>query len=342
MNDRALRLRLDVDVRGDDEVGLGAARTGPPGSLLRDGETAVVLGTALACAALAAVPADRRASVARDLAAFGAGEAAAGLTAQRVPGAAVVALRPEEQVGTRGWCARAVLAGGAASAGALVTVDAIRLPDDARTEEWATRVPWMVPALVRDVVGVAPDALARTVLALRALGEEIAADPARALDPATATRAAVMALGVARPVPGAGAFAPPVPPAAAVTAPAAVRRPPAATPPPRSPGAPRPDRRLLAALAAGLGVGGLALVLVFAIIASPAAFGLARTDEVNDRIAVVAAGLGQLRNDVGTLARAVQSGGASSSATDLRQLSDEVESLRRQVEGLCSVLPLVC
>ena len=31
MTDRTLRLRLDVDVRGDDEVGLGAARTGPPG-----------------------------------------------------------------------------------------------------------------------------------------------------------------------------------------------------------------------------------------------------------------------------------------------------------------------
>ena len=54
MTDRTLRLRLDVDVRGDDEVGLGAARTGPPGPPLRDGEVAVVLGTALARATLAA------------------------------------------------------------------------------------------------------------------------------------------------------------------------------------------------------------------------------------------------------------------------------------------------
>jgi hypothetical protein len=35
---------MDIDVRGDDEVGLGATRTGPPAPPFRDGEVAVVLG----------------------------------------------------------------------------------------------------------------------------------------------------------------------------------------------------------------------------------------------------------------------------------------------------------
>ena len=39
MTDRAVRLRLDVDIRGDD-VGLGALRSGPPGPPVRDGELA--------------------------------------------------------------------------------------------------------------------------------------------------------------------------------------------------------------------------------------------------------------------------------------------------------------
>ena len=339
MTDRTLRLRLDVDVRGDDEVGLGAARTGPPGPPLRDGEVAVVLGTALARATLAGLPEHRRSAVARDLAALEPADVAADLAARRVPGAAVRDLRAEEQVGARGWCARAVLGDGASPAEALIAVDAIRLPDDSRTEDWAARVPWMVPALVRHVVGSAPDALARSVLALRALGEEVAADPGAATDPASAARAAAAALAVPRPVPGSGAFAPAPPPAEAVTQPVAAATRQQAPPPPVT--APPPDRRLLAAIAASIGVAVLSLVLVFAIIASPGSFGLASTSQVNDRVSVIEAGVGQLRNDVGTLARELQSGGATP-AQAVEQLAQQLDDLRQQVEDLCSVLPVVC
>lgn len=340
MTDRALRLRLDVDVRGDDEVGLGAARTGPPGPPVRDGEVAVVLGTALARAALARLPEDRRASVARDLAGLEAADAAADLAARRVPGAAVRDLRAEEQVGARGWCARAVVGDGAAPAEALVAVDAIRLPDDPSTDDWAARVPWMVPALVHHVTGPAPDALARAVLALRALGEEVAADPATALDEACAARAWAVALAVPRPVPGADAFAPRVPPAEAVTA-VVPEAPTVQVPVPPPPPAAAPDRRLLAVLAASIGLAALSLVLVFAIIASPTSFGLASTSEVNDRVSVVEAGVGQLRNDVGTLARELQAGGGAP-ADAVEQVRRDLESLQREVDGLCSVLPVVC
>ena len=340
MSDRTLRLRLDVDVRGDDEVGLGAARTGPPGPPLRDGEVAVVLGTALARATLAALPEHRRVAVARDLAALEPADVAADLAARRVPGAAVRDLRAEEQVGARGWCARAVLGDGASPTGALIAVDAIRLPDDSRTEDWAARVPWMVPALVRHVVGSAPDALARSVLALRALGEEVAANPGTATDPASAARASAAALAVPRPVPGSGAFAPAPPPAEAVTQPVAAATRQQAPPPPTAT-APPPDRRLLAAIAASIGVAVLSLVLVFAIIASPGSFGLASTSQVNDRVSVIEAGVGQLRNDVGTLARELQSGGGTP-AQAVEQLAQQLDDLRRQVEDLCSVLPVVC
>lgn len=111
--------------------------------------------------------------------------------------------------------------------------------------------------------------------------------------------------------------------------------------PPRAPVAAAPDRRLLAVLAASIGLAALSLVLVFAIIASPTSFGLASTSEVNDRISVVEAGVGQLRNDVGTLARELQQGGgAPADAVD--QVRRQVESLKQQVDGLCSVLPVVC
>lgn len=341
MSDRTLRLRLDVDVRGDDEVGLGAARTGPPGPPVRDGEAAVVLGTALARTALARLPGDRRASVARDLAGLDAVGAAADLAGRRVPGAAVRDLRAEEQVGARGWCARAVLGEGAAPAEALIAVDAIRLPDDASTLDWAARVPWMVPALVRHVTGMAPDALARTVIALRALGAEVAANPQAALDEGSAARAASAALAVPRPVPGAEAFTPRAPAPEAVTA-VVPEAPTVRVPTPPAPPAPAaPDRRLLAVLAASIGLAALSLVLVFAIIASPTSFGLASTSEVNDRVSVVEAGVGQLRNDVGTLARELQSGGGAP-ADAVEQVRRQVEELKQQVDGLCSVLPVVC
>jgi hypothetical protein len=277
--------------------------------------------------------------VARDLAALEPTDAAADLAARRVPGAAVRDLRAEEQVGARGWCARAVLGDGASPAEALIAVDAIRLPDDSRTEDWAARVPWMVPALVRHVVGSAPDALARSVLALRALGEEVAANPGTATDPASAARASAAALAVPRPVPGSGAFAPAPPPVEAVTQPVAAATRQQAPPPPAT--APPPDRRLLAAIAASIGVAVLSLVLVFAIIASPGSFGLASTSQVNDRVSVIEAGVGQLRNDVGTLARELQSGGGTP-AQAVEQLAQQLDDLRRQVEDLCSVLPVVC
>ena len=236
MTDRALRMRLDVDVRGDDEVGLGAQRTGPPGPPLRDGELAVVLGTALARAALAGLPGDRRAAVARDLSALDARDAAADLAARRVPGAAVHDLRQEEQVGARGWCARALLAEGATPLEAVISVDPIRLPQGQWTHDWAARVPWMVPALVGRASGGSVDAMARSVLALRALGDELVAAPDAASDHATAARAAAVGLGAARPVPGAGAFAPAPPPDAAATMPVATDPPtrvvPVAPPPP--------------------------------------------------------------------------------------------------------------
>ncbi|MEO2058138.1 MAG: hypothetical protein ABGX38_04730, partial [Thermoleophilia bacterium] len=210
MTDRAVRLRLDVDIRGDD-VGLGALRSGPPGPPVRDGELAVVLGTELARVALAALPDGRRVPVARDLAGLTAGAAAADLAAGRVPGATVEVLREEEQVGARGWCARAVLVEGVPPAQALMAVDAIRLPPDPIAGEWAARVPWMVPALVRDAVGHSPDALARAVLALRELGRVVGEDPSRVGDSATASAAAGVALAAVRPVPGAASFAPPAP-----------------------------------------------------------------------------------------------------------------------------------
>jgi hypothetical protein len=101
------------------------------------------------------------------------------------------------------------------------------------------------------------------------------------------------------------------------------------------------DRRLLAAVAASIGVAVLSLVLVFAIIASPGSFGLASTSQVNDRVSVIEAGVGQLRNDVGTLARELQSGGGTP-AQAVEQLAQQLDDLRRQVEDLCSVLPVVC
>ncbi|MBL6634362.1 MAG: hypothetical protein ISP32_08270 [Thermoleophilia bacterium] len=340
MTDRALRMRLDVDVRGDDEVGLGAQRTGPPGPPLRDGELAVVLGTALARAALAGLPADRRAAVARDLSALDARHAAADLAARRVPGAAVHDLRREEQVGARGWGARALLAEGATPPEAVVSVDPIRLPQGQWTDDWAARVPWMVPALVGRASGGSADAMARSVLALRALGEQVAASPDSASDHAVAARAAAVGLGAARPVPGAGAFTPAPPVDAAVTMPVASEPPTRVVPAP-PPVQAAPDRRLLAALAAAIGVAVLALVLVFAIIASPASFGIAGTSEVNERLSVVEAGVSQLRGDVGTLAQQLQSGGGTPAET-LQELRESVDELRGQVQGLCSVLPVVC
>ena len=185
MDDRDLRLRLDVDVRGTDEVGLGAMRAGPAGPPLRDGEAAVVLATELARVALATLPLERRAPVARDLTALEATDAAADLAAGRVPGADVRDLRPEEQVGARGWCARAVLADGAAPQACALSVDAIRLPHGDWTADWAARVPWMTPALVRRAAGDSPDALARMVIALGAL---VQTAPPLAGDAATRAR----------------------------------------------------------------------------------------------------------------------------------------------------------
>jgi hypothetical protein len=83
----------------------------------------------------------------------------------------------------------------------------------------------------------------------------------------------------------------------------------------------------------------LALVLVFAIIASPGSFGLASTDAVQDRVAVIEAGVGQLRTDVGTLAQELQGSGAGGSVRDLQQ---SLADLQQQVESLCAVLPVVC
>lgn len=340
MTDRALRVRLDVDVRGDDEVGLGATRTGPPGPPVRDGEAALVLGIALARHVLAALPPARRGPVARDLAALEPRDAAADLAARRVPGARVRDLRPEEQVGARGWCARAVLGEGAAATEALIAVDAIRLPEGAWTDDWAARTPWMVPALVRHVTGEAPDALARTVIALRALGEAVAADPAAADDPATATHAAGVALAAPRPVPGADAFAPVVA-AAAETIPLAAPPPPPTAPVPVVAPAPPSDRRMLAVVATALGLAVLSLLLVFAVIATPSSFGLADADQVNDRVAVIQAEVGRLRTDVGNLAQELQAGGGGP-AQQVDELRRSLDDLQQQVQGLCSVLPVVC
>lgn len=339
MADRALRLRLDIDVRGDDEVGLGAIRTGPPGPPGRDGELAVVLGVALARQALAALPEPQRASVARDLAGFEPADAAADVVRRRVPGAGVHDLRPEEQVGARGWCARAVLGDGAMAAEALIAVDAIRLPDGEWTLGWAARVPWMVPALVRHVTGDAPDTLARTVIALRALGAAVADDPAAALHPATATDAAAAGLATSRPIPGAAAFAASVLPAAETALVAPAPAPPTARIPHlQAPAA--TDRRMIAVVAASMGVAVLALVLVFAMLVSPGSFGLAITDAVQDRLAVLEAGVGQVRTDVGTLAQELQA--SSGGARSLSELRQAVDDLQQQVEGLCAVLPIVC
>lgn len=340
MDDRDLRLRLDVDVRGTDEVGLGAMRAGPPGPPLRDGEVAVVVATELARAALAMVPGDRRASVGRDLMAMDPAEVAADLAAGRVPGAAVRDLRPEEQVGARGWCARAVLGEGVAPEAAALSVDAIRLPDDAWTIDWAARVPWMTPALVRRITGDMPDVLARMVIALRALGDEVATTPAAADDAATAARAAAAALAVPRPVPGALVFAPAPPPATdPVTAP--VSRRPVSDPPPAARSAPGPNRRTITMLAAAMGVAVLALILMFAMMISPTSFGIASTADVNERLSVVEAGVGQLRRDVGILARRIESGGGVPAA-QVEALREEVVRLRRDVDQLCTVVPLVC
>jgi len=341
VDDHALRLRLDVDVRGTDEVGLGAMRSGRPGPPVRDGEAAVVLATELARAALSALPSPRRASVARDLVAIEASEAAADLAARRVPGADVRDLRPEEQVGARGWCARALLGDGQAPAAAQLSVDAIRLPDGEWTADWAARVPWMTPALVRRITGDTPDALARMVIALRALGEEIVASPASADDPAAAARASAAALAVPRPVPGAQAFAQAIAPAPeAVTAP--VRPvPTSAAPVPARPAAPAPDRRLVVALATSIGIAALALVLVFAMIGSPGSFGLASTSDVSERLSVVEAGVTQLRGDIGTLAQQLGATGRAP-ADQVAALRDEVARLRQELEQLCSVLPVVC
>ena len=90
-----------------------------------------------------------------------------------------------------------------------------------------------------------------------------------------------------------------------------------------------------------IGIAVLSLVLVFAIIASPGAFGLASTSDVNDRVSVVKAGVGQLRNDVGTLARDLQSG-AGAPADAVQRIARDLQSLQDKVDGLCSVLPVVC
>ena len=222
-----------------------------------------------------------------------------------------------------------------------MAVDAIRLPPDPIAGEWAARVPWMVPALVRGAVGHSPDALARAVLALRELGRVMGEDPGRAADPATASAAVSVALAAVRPVPGAASFAPPAPAPgdAAVTEPVVRTAAPPVAPPPARP-AP-PDRRLLAAIAASVGAAVLALVLVFAIIASPGTFGLASASDVNDRVAVIEAGTGQLRSDVAALAREVQSG-AGTPAAALRRVEEALDDLEQQVRGLCSVVPVVC
>ncbi len=199
----------------------------------------------------------------------------------------------------------------------------------------------MVPELVRDAVGHSPDALARAVLALRELGRVVGEDPSRVGDSATASAAAGVALAAVRPVPGAASFAPPAPAPgdAAVTEPVVRTAAPPVAPPPARP-AP-PDRRLLAAIAASVGAAVLALMLVFAIIASPGTFGLASASDVNDRVAVIEAGTGQLRSDVAALAREVQSG-AGTPAAALRRVEEALDDLEQQVRGLCSVVPVVC
>jgi hypothetical protein len=199
----------------------------------------------------------------------------------------------------------------------------------------------MVPALVREAVGHSPDALARAVLALRELGRVVGEEPGSAGDPATASAAARVALAAVRPVPGAASFAPPAPAPgdAAVTEPVVRTAAPPVAPPPARPSP--PDRRLLAAIAASVGVAVLALVLVFAIIAAPGTFGLASTSDVNDRVAVIEATTGQLRSDVAALAREVQSGAATPAAA-LRRVEEALDDLEQQVRGLCSVVPVVC
>jgi len=166
-------------------------------------------------------------------------------------------------------------------------------------------------------------------------------DPGRAADPATASAAVSVALAAVRPVPGAASFAPPAPAPgdAAVTEPVVRTAAPPVAPPPARP-AP-PDRRLLAAIAASVGAAVLALVLVFAIIASPGTFGLASASDLNDRVAVIEAGTGQLRSDVAALAREVQSG-AGTPAAALRRVEEALDDLEQQVRGLCSVVPVVC
>ena len=63
---------------------------------------------------------------------------------------------------------------------------------------------------------------------------------------------------------------------------------------------------------------------------------------MNDRVSVLEAGVSQLRDDVGTLAQQVQGGAGGTPADQLAELRQAVGDLREQVEGLCSVLPVVC
>ncbi len=345
--DRALRLRFDLDVRVDDEVGAGISRTGRPTPPARDADLAIVLGTALARAALAWLPSGARRDAAVVLATRAPEQVARDLRDRAGAGARVVDLRAEEQVGARGWCARAVLPEGIPAAHALVAVDLIRMDSDpAVAAEWAARVPELVPFLVARVAGDSPDVLARSVIALNSLAEEIAADPTAALDPACAVRAAVGALALPPPVPGARAFGPPPPDPVGTTAaiPASAAAEPVTRPvivPPVPPGRDS-ARRLQGLVVACLAVAVLTLVMLIAVISSPGTFGLAAAADVGPRIEGLDAQVSQLRGDVGTLAQVVQGSSGSGTADALRRLTDRVDEIDRQVHGLCGVLPIVC
>lgn len=345
--DRALRLRFDLDVRTEDEVGAGVARTGLPTPPARDADLAIVLGTALARAALAWLPGGFRRDAAIALASLTPEQVARDLRRRMVVGARIVDLRLEEQVGARGWCARAVLAEGTQASDALVAVDLIHMQaDPAAATQWAARVPGLVPFLVALVVHDSPDALARSVIALNALGEEIAADPTAALDPDSAARAAAAALVLPLPVPGSRAFgaAPPDPVVTIASMPESaasesMMRP--VTVPVVPPGKDS-VRRLQGLAVACLAVAVATLVMLVVVISSPGTFGLASLDDVGSRVAGIEADLSQMRSDVGTLAQVVQALGSGSGVDALQQLTDRVDEIDRQVQGLCGVLPIVC
>lgn len=84
------------------------------------------------------------------------------------------------------------------------------------------------------------------------------------------------------------------------------------------------------------------LVMLIVVIAPPGAFGLASRDDVGSRVAGTLADVSQMRSDVGTLAQAVQALGSGSTVDALQQLTDRVDEIDRQVQGLCGVLPIVC